>query len=136
MPRVIPLVQVACTGNGFVRLLAGDAVRAGTTASLSRRIPPSQAFVASTLRGWYVPVAESPDDDTGMWIVKPLKRRGRLVRSIISLDTIIRGAHHMGVAGRRFLPLRFSPLDTLDLDKFKAFYVNKFADHHAFEIAF
>ncbi|KAL0957458.1 hypothetical protein HGRIS_001255 [Hohenbuehelia grisea] len=74
------------------------------------------------LVSWYLPVADSPDDDTGMWIVKPLKRRGRLVRSVIALDTVIRGAHLMGVAGHRFLSLRFSPLDTLNSDTFKTFY--------------
>ena len=40
----------------------------------------------------------------------------------------------MGVAGHAYLPLEFTFQDSLD--SFQAFYVNKYIDHHAHEIAF
>jgi len=59
---------------------------------------------------------------------------GRRMTSIIHIDTILRAAHLIGVAGTHFLPCTFSFSDTLDA--FHLFYVNKYADHHAHEIAF
>ncbi|KAJ6617775.1 hypothetical protein B0H10DRAFT_1796822, partial [Mycena sp. CBHHK59/15] len=53
---------------------------------------------------------------------------------IIPVDTILRGAHLIGIYGDTFLPRHFNHPDTLD--RFNAFYINKYADHHAHEIAF
>ncbi|KAJ6536534.1 hypothetical protein DFH09DRAFT_931318 [Mycena vulgaris] len=53
---------------------------------------------------------------------------------IIHIDTILRGAHLIGIYGDSFLPRHFKYSDTLD--RFKAFYINKYADHHAHEITF
>lgn len=92
-------------------------------------------FYPCALVSWFSSVSEAPDEDTGMWIVAPtLDQRGKEVRSVIHLDCIVRGAHLLAVAGKDFLPLHFHFSDTLDA--FSSFYVNKFADHHAFEIAF
>lgn len=83
---------------------------------------------------WMIRVGDEPDDDTGMWIVKPdLDANGLPHMSVIHLDCILRAAHLIGVCGKDFLPKGFSYYHSLDA--FLAFYVNKFIDHHAFEIA-
>ncbi|KDQ57675.1 hypothetical protein JAAARDRAFT_130739 [Jaapia argillacea MUCL 33604] len=70
-----------------------------------------------------------------MWIVEPEKDwRGWREKGVISLDCINRGAHLIPVFGNQFIPHRFpfSP----SLDCFRSYYVNKYADHHANEIAY
>ena len=83
---------------------------------------------------WFATHGDQPDEDTGMWIVEPeVDIEGSPVVSIIHLDCIIRAAHLIGVFGTTPLPkgLRYHH----SLDAFKAFYVNKYIDHHAFGIA-
>jgi hypothetical protein len=67
-----------------------------------------------------------------MWIVQPDNDESPL--SIIHLDTVVRAAHLLPVFGKERVSRSLSFTDTLDT--FTSFYVNKFADHHAFEIAF
>jgi len=84
---------------------------------------------------WFVPIAEEPDELTGMWVVAPeVDNDGRRVQSVISLDSVVRGAHLIGVYGNGLLPvdLHFSE----SLDAFKAYYVNKYIDHHANTLVF
>jgi hypothetical protein len=84
---------------------------------------------------WFSRVGDLPDDRTGMWIVEPdILDEGEPFMSIIHLDTIVRASHLLPVfgQGRVSRTLHFS--DTLDT--FTRFYVNKYIDHHAFEIAF
>ena len=70
-----------------------------------------------------------------MWMVEPdFDVRGGRASSVIHLDAIIRSAHLMGVAGTTFIP-RHLTFDR-SLDAFKKFYVNKYIDHHAHELAF
>jgi hypothetical protein len=70
-----------------------------------------------------------------MWIVEPdVNRAGTRLMEVIHLDTLLRSAHLIGVSGEDCLPRRFRHYDTLD--SFKQFYVNKYADHQAHEIAF
>ncbi|KAJ7196663.1 hypothetical protein GGX14DRAFT_375923 [Mycena pura] len=85
---------------------------------------------------WHVTRGREPDPDTRMWVVAPEEWRGGYGRrlEVVYLDRIFRGAHLVGMAGREFLPIDFTFSDSLD--GFKAFYVNKYADHHAHEIAF
>ncbi|KAG6905029.1 hypothetical protein DXG01_005543 [Tephrocybe rancida] len=83
---------------------------------------------------WFSVVGDEPCSDTGMWIVRPDIIRSQPVMSIIHLDTILRGAHLMGIAGKDRVPLHFRHTDTLD--GFKFFYVNKYIDYHAHEIAY
>jgi hypothetical protein len=83
---------------------------------------------------WFNRVGDAPDPDTGMWLVKPAFAANRTPHfAVIHIDTIFRAAHLIPVYG--IAPL--SPLIKYHhvLDIFKLFYVNKFADHHAFEIA-
>jgi hypothetical protein len=59
---------------------------------------------------------------------------GKRVVSVIHTDTILRGAHLLPVFGEQHIPTDFHY--SLTLDSFRAFYVNKYIDHHAFEILF
>ena len=87
------------------------------------------------LVSWFVPSKNTPCDETGMWIVEPqLDLHGLPVMSVIHLDCVLRAAHLIGVAGTDPLPSTLQHTDSLDA--FTAFYVNKYADHHAHEIAF
>ncbi|KAL6303589.1 hypothetical protein BKA93DRAFT_817925 [Sparassis latifolia] len=84
---------------------------------------------------WFSLVADEPDEETGMWIVEPeYNADGRRSTAVIHLDCVLRSAHLIGVAGHDFIPEGLCFSDTLDA--FRAFYVNKYADHHAHEIAF
>jgi hypothetical protein len=83
---------------------------------------------------WYSRVGDSPDNNTGMWIVEPdMLVNGGAVASIIHLDTIVRASHLLPVFGPQCVSRTISFTNTLDT--FQAFYVNKYIDHHAFEIA-
>ncbi|PPQ73084.1 hypothetical protein CVT24_009448 [Panaeolus cyanescens] len=87
------------------------------------------------LVSWFSTVGEDPCPDTGMWIVEPdLDENGERIMSVIHLDSILRGAHLIGCAGKGFLPVDFESHHSLDA--FPLFYVNKYVDHHAHEIAF
>lgn len=85
---------------------------------------------------WFSLVEDEPCNETTMWIVEPDYRRRQPCLEVIHLDTVLRGAHLIGVSGTNFLPN--DPDFTFDksLDAFASFYVNKYVDHHAFEIAF
>ena len=84
---------------------------------------------------WFATYGEAPCEDTGLWRVIPdYNVTGRRMCSVIHVDTILRSAHIIGVAGSEMLPIRFTYHDTLSA--FKLFYVNKYADHHAHEIAY
>ena len=70
-----------------------------------------------------------------MWIVEPdVMEGGTAISSVIHLDTIVRAAHLLPVFKGEIVSRDLSFSDKLD--KFQLFYVNKFIDHHAFEIAF
>lgn len=92
-------------------------------------------FYPCALVHWYCRVGDSPDEDTGMWIVEAEKDAGGAPRvAVLHLDTIVRAAHLIGVYGNDFLPNGLAPEQSLEL--FSAYYVNKFIDHHSFAIAF
>ncbi|KAI9433539.1 hypothetical protein H4582DRAFT_2112842 [Lactarius indigo] len=84
---------------------------------------------------WFSTYGNSPCEDTGLWRVKPeFDSRGRRMCSVIHVDMILRLAHLIGAAGAQKLPRTFTHHDSLYA--FQLFYVNKYADHHAHEIAF
>lgn len=84
---------------------------------------------------WFSRVGDSPDRLTGMWIVKPdLAEDGTPSASVIHIDTIFRAAHLMPIYGNEHIPRYLS--FTQSLNAFNSYYVNKYIDHHAFEIAF
>ena len=92
-------------------------------------------YYPSALVHWFSHVGDLPDEHMGMWVVEPdvLDNSGPFM-SIIHLDTILQASHLLPVfgQGRVLKTLQFT--DTLDT--FTRFYVNKYIDHHAFEIAF
>ncbi|KAG0699194.1 hypothetical protein DFH29DRAFT_983604 [Suillus ampliporus] len=99
-------------------------------------------FFSFRLRGGYYPcavvrwfnrVGEGPDDDTGMWMVKLSSIGIHAHFMVIHVDTIFRSAHLIPVYGTEPLPLPIKFHHVLDI--FTLFYVNRYADHHAFEIA-
>ncbi|KAI9432824.1 hypothetical protein H4582DRAFT_2061412 [Lactarius indigo] len=84
---------------------------------------------------WFSTYGNSPCEDTGLWRVKPeFDSRGRRMCSVIHVDMILRLAHLIGAAGAQKLPRTFTHHNSLYA--FQLFYVNKYADHHAHEIAF
>ena len=84
---------------------------------------------------WFKKMGRAPDDVTGMWIVEPeLDQHGGRLRSVLHLDSFVRGAHLIPVYGSSFLPINF--LHVWSLDTFEAFHVNNFIDYHANEIIF
>lgn len=84
---------------------------------------------------WFSVIGDEPDPDVGMWMVDPdLDAEGDREMSIIHLDTILRAAHLIPVYGDDPVPRHFK--HTHSLDRFAAFYINKYADHHSHEIAF
>lgn len=84
---------------------------------------------------WFSTVGGEPDDATGLWMVEPgFHEDEQPYLSIIHLDSIYRAAHLMpAYRTSDFVKPSLTMHDTLD--EFKLFYVNKFVDHHAFEIA-
>lgn len=85
---------------------------------------------------WYSHVGNTQDPVTGLWRVQPdYDLQNRPCQDVIPLDSIMRGAHLIGVAGEQFLP-HHNFDSSKSLDAFDTFYVNKYADHHSHEIAF
>ncbi|KAG2151076.1 uncharacterized protein EDB93DRAFT_1240140 [Suillus bovinus] len=72
--------------------------------------------------------------DTGMWIVTPsFDTDHSFSVGIIHIDSIYRAAHLIPVYGAQIISRDIKHHDSYDA--FRAFYLNKFADHHAFEVA-
>jgi len=74
------------------------------------------------------------DPVTGLWMVCPDITRGQRDISVLHVDAFLRSAHLIPVYGSEKLPLDFHY--SYSLDAFNTFYVNKYIDHHANEIAF
>lgn len=84
---------------------------------------------------WFSLVGETPDDETGMWVVEPdFNDDGSRFCGIIHTDTIVRGAHLIPVYGSDFLPPSITYSNSLSA--FRGYFVNKYADYHAHTIAF
>ena len=84
---------------------------------------------------WYSLIGDSADECTGMWVVKPdILDDGTPWTAVIHLDSIVWLAHLLPIYGEEQAPRGLKYMDSLDF--FSEFYVNKFADHHAFEITF
>ncbi|KAI6024354.1 hypothetical protein EDC04DRAFT_2869494 [Pisolithus marmoratus] len=80
---------------------------------------------------WFDHVGDVPDADTGMWIVCVCNPKNI---AIIHIDTIYHTAQLIPIyAAHHINPGSVKPHESYD--KYQHFYVNKFADHHAFKIA-
>lgn len=85
---------------------------------------------------WFVPVQDVVDEDTGLWMVEPeYLMRAEPSTSVIHLETIIRSTHLLPVFSRNET-VRDGHHFSNTLDLYQAFYVNKYADHHSFEIIY
>ncbi|KAG1901623.1 uncharacterized protein F5891DRAFT_1128048 [Suillus fuscotomentosus] len=83
---------------------------------------------------WFDKIGDCANEDTGMWMVGPsFHEDGSRNLAVIHIDTIFCAAHLIPIYSSEYIPhsLKFYP----SIDSFRSFYVNKFADHHAFEIA-
>ncbi|KAI5985780.1 hypothetical protein EDD15DRAFT_2390119 [Pisolithus albus] len=83
---------------------------------------------------WFDHIADEPDKLTGMWMVRPsFMGNGSKNLSIIHLDSIVRSAHLLPIFGHEQVPRAVNFHNSLDI--YCGFYVNRFADYHAFELA-
>ena len=85
---------------------------------------------------WYNAIGDQLDDNTGMWMVRPstnaeLDSTPNL--AVIHLSKILRAVHLLLIFGEAPVPSELSYSDSLNV--FQTFYVNKYIDHHALEIA-
>lgn len=92
-------------------------------------------FYPCALVHWYSRIGDSPDEDTGMWRVCRDHNADRSPSAaVLHLDSVVCAAHLVSVYGKHFIPKGLVPEQSLDL--FRSYYVNKYIDHHSFEIAF
>jgi hypothetical protein len=83
---------------------------------------------------WFSFVGDEPDEDTGFWKVEPgLRNSGEPHLAIIHIDSVYRAVHLIPAYQNAELVETTTTMHT-SLDIYNIFYVNKFADHHAFEI--
>ena len=84
---------------------------------------------------WFSIIGNEPNDETGLWMVEPeVHEDGRPLLAVIHLDCVLRAAHLTpAYFTSDFVSRSLTMHNTLD--EVKIFYVNKFVDHHAFEIA-
>ena len=82
---------------------------------------------------WFSYVGNSPDEDTGMWVVQREKQQDGLpLMDFIFVDTILRSCHLLPMY--REVTILSDVTHMTSLTNFKIFYVNKFVDHHSFEL--
>ena len=83
---------------------------------------------------WFDHIADHPDELTGMWMVSPsVLDNGSQNLTVIPLDSIVRGAHLLPIFGDERVPEYINFHNSLDM--YHGFYINRFANHHAFELA-
>ncbi|KAG2044014.1 hypothetical protein BDR03DRAFT_930774 [Suillus americanus] len=94
----------------------------------------AQLYPCAAVR-WFDTIGDLPNEDTGMWVVQPAHHANNTPHiSIIHIDSIYHAAHLLPVYGTQLIPPQHQHYQTYDI--FRRFYVNKYADHHSFEIAF
>ncbi|EMD32310.1 hypothetical protein CERSUDRAFT_58825 [Gelatoporia subvermispora B] len=86
------------------------------------------------LMHWFKVIGNAPDEVAGMWIVrKDCNHRTHLPNiSVIHLSHVLRSAHLPPVFTHALIPSEHQPHQTLRV--FKLFYVNRYIDHHAYEV--
>lgn len=81
---------------------------------------------------WLMPVGYEPDDETGLWVVRPeTEPNGRPSIAVVHLDCIPRAAHLIPKFGSSILPDEVTFTSSLDI--FHSYFVNAYADHHMHE---
>ncbi|KAE9384731.1 hypothetical protein BT96DRAFT_1095978 [Gymnopus androsaceus JB14] len=82
---------------------------------------------------WFAPTANGPDRETGMWMVVPEKlSNGTPSTAVVSLKAVVRGVHLIPDFGDTPIPEDFDY--TVSLDVFPSFFVNRYSDHHMYEL--
>ena len=83
---------------------------------------------------WYTLANDSGrrDEATGMWLVEREYRHGKPHLAVVSVDTIFRAVHLLPFFGREPVPRSVTWEKSLDI--YRMFYINRFADHHSFEV--
>ena len=82
---------------------------------------------------WFDRIADEPDEVTGMWMVRPsFLEDGSKNLAVIHIDSIVRSAHLLPIFGNERIPLYIDFHNSLDI--YRSFYINRFADHHAFQL--
>jgi len=89
-------------------------------------------FYPCALVEWFTKIGWDPV--TGLWVVRPDTMHGKQDRTVLHMDSILRGAYLIPVYGIEKMPVDFHY--SYSLDMFKAYYVNKYIDHHANEMIF
>jgi len=74
------------------------------------------------------------DPVTGLWVVRLDRTCGRWDKTVVHLDCFLRAAHLIPVYRDQKMPLDFD--HSYSLDSFEAYYVNKYIDHHLYEVVF
>ncbi|KAI0000685.1 hypothetical protein BJV74DRAFT_876935 [Russula compacta] len=86
-------------------------------------------FAPSNLCGAVVYSGDEPDEDTGMWVVRPEFYGNECqTLTVVHLDCITRAAHLLLVFGSSFVPDELHFSDSLDV--YRAYFVNNNIDHH------
>ncbi|KAI6019111.1 hypothetical protein EDC04DRAFT_2869953 [Pisolithus marmoratus] len=92
-------------------------------------------FYPSAIMQWFDCVGDAPDETTRMWMVWPsFIQNHQCNLAVIHVDSIFCAAHLIPIYGRDFVLQEIAPCHSYDA--FNGYYVNKFADHHAFEVAY
>jgi hypothetical protein len=82
---------------------------------------------------WFKKYGSHPDNETGMWMVRPHFMGRRRLSTVIHLDSFLRGAHLLPVfGGATRLPMDFD--FSYSLDAFEAYFINKYADNQMYEL--
>ncbi|EIW73962.1 hypothetical protein CONPUDRAFT_68148 [Coniophora puteana RWD-64-598 SS2] len=69
-----------------------------------------------------------------MYMVRPsFNSTGSKHVEVLHVDSLVRAAHLLPFFGEQLVPKEMTCHQSLD--SFELFYVNRYADHHAFEIA-
>ena len=86
---------------------------------------------------WFNSVGDAPNDNTGMWVVKPSVTAGRQPKfTVIHTNSNFHAAHLIPVFTSAPQPPPQGTHPHHSYNHFHLFYVNKFANHHAFATAF
>ncbi|KAF9231476.1 hypothetical protein BU15DRAFT_90902 [Melanogaster broomeanus] len=114
-----------------------DISEAGEQGMCGLEVARVYCFFSFTSQGVTYPcaVGDGPDADTGMWVVHPAHAANHSpAYTIIHISSIFQAVHLIPMYGHQFIPQGLSHQHSYDA--FRAYYVNKYADHHTFEIAF
>lgn len=118
------LINLDPSEQGFRSMIVGR-VRAFITFTFDTEHYPC------ALVEWFLRQEDTPDVNTGMWVVEPEILDGERVVGLVHIDSIVRAVHLMPVYRNTQMPHDFH--FSYSLDAFTCFYVNSYADYHSHE---